>query len=100
MKTECSFCGAADANGRRIIAGPSVWICEQCIATAWAALDGWPPGESRGLYGNPPTSVRRCSFCGQPRSEASGFVAAGAYAICGECVVLTRELLAEFANDA
>jgi ATP-dependent Clp protease ATP-binding subunit ClpX len=29
----CSFCGKRQAEGRRLIAGPGVFICEECVRT-------------------------------------------------------------------
>lgn len=94
-KAICSFCGKTEAADRRIIAGPSVWICQQCVAAAQHTLEGWQPGEPRGLYGVPPTNVTHCSFCGSSRAEVPGFVTARASAICGECVVVTEQMLAD-----
>jgi len=30
---QCSFCGKAPAGGSDLIAGPDVWICDECVAT-------------------------------------------------------------------
>lgn len=31
VEVRCSFCGQRQAEGRRLITGPSVWICNECV---------------------------------------------------------------------
>jgi len=38
----CSFCGNTDADGRRLIQGPLVVICEECVGTCQIQLRQWP----------------------------------------------------------
>jgi hypothetical protein len=33
-KISCSFCGKSQGGGRKVIAGPSVYICDQCVRQA------------------------------------------------------------------
>jgi hypothetical protein len=44
----CSFCGRDNASVRKIIAGPSVYICDACVAACQGILNGpagaAPPG--------------------------------------------------------
>lgn len=35
----CSFCGQAQAPSRRLVAGPGVSICEDCVEAAHTLLD-------------------------------------------------------------
>jgi hypothetical protein len=54
MSTDsCSFCGKARREVRKLIAGPEVWICNECIELCndvlREELDGWD-------YGIPPTA--------------------------------------------
>lgn len=36
----CSFCGKPDANVRRLVAGPGVYICDECVElAAWVVED-------------------------------------------------------------
>ena len=50
--TRCSFCGKAQDQVRKLVAGPAVYICDQCIQLCNEVLEedrraGPPPGESR-----------------------------------------------------
>lgn len=34
----CSFCGHARSEERRLVAGPDVWICSECVALCGGIL--------------------------------------------------------------
>lgn len=38
----CSFCGKKNTEVRRLIAGPSVFICDECVAECSRLLDRNP----------------------------------------------------------
>ena len=38
----CSFCGGTDADGRRLIQGPLVAICSECVGICVDQLKSWP----------------------------------------------------------
>ncbi|MGZ3295294.1 MAG: ClpX C4-type zinc finger protein [Xanthobacteraceae bacterium] len=46
-KLRCSFCGRTSDQVERLVAGPSVYICDECIKTCVAVLE---------QAGNPPSS--------------------------------------------
>ena len=39
----CSFCGKPQDDVNRLVLGPGVFICEQCIELCCAVLDGDAP---------------------------------------------------------
>ncbi|MFD4231874.1 ClpX C4-type zinc finger protein [Streptomyces sp. NPDC058545] len=41
----CSFCGHPRSEDRRLVAGPDVWICAECVALCGEILD--PPADAR-----------------------------------------------------
>src|SRR5688572_30836280 len=45
--TLCSFCGKSHAEVRKIIAGPGVYICDNCINLCKSVLDKELTGESK-----------------------------------------------------
>ena len=72
----CSFCGRSEERVKRLIAGPSVYICDECVALCQGDPD--QRGESQhgdeqcGVYGTVLRSVRglacrRRGSSGQPR---------------------------------
>src|SRR3989475_8463375 len=59
-QTRCSFCGKDTAQARKLVAGPGVYICDQCIHLCREVLeeDAKPSSQQRtkgGLIPNPKT---------------------------------------------
>jgi ATP-dependent Clp protease ATP-binding subunit ClpX len=42
----CSFCNRTDQQVQRLIAGPKVFICDQCVAACNTILAEHPPGDA------------------------------------------------------
>jgi hypothetical protein len=42
----CSFCGKKDAEVSKLVAGPRVFICDECVAVASRLMEGGPPDDS------------------------------------------------------
>jgi ribosomal protein L44E len=100
---ECTFCGKAQKQVRKLIAGPGVFICDGCVALAQNVLrDGQAVRTELGSIGAVPRQgIRaRCSFCGKDRAQVPGLAAMPAgsarkTAICSECLDLCGEIIAE-----
>ena len=94
----CTLCGLAQGNGRKLIAGPGVYICDLCIVLSDEVLR---VGEQRandriqvvpvGLI----EAETKCSFCGKKRAHVGGLASGSAVQICNECVDLCKEILDE-----
>ena len=74
----CSACHHPCSSDRRLISGPSVYICESCVSQAAAGL---VPVQQSGL----------CSFCAHPDQPVVG--SWPQLCICGECVRLAQGML-------
>ena len=42
---KCSFCGKSETFGVRLVCGPDVAICEECVDLAVEVLEGMPAPE-------------------------------------------------------
>ncbi len=110
----CSFCGAAQRQVRKLIAGPGVYICERCIDLANEVLTEGRERSNRWTRLAAETEPEaRCSFCGKCRREVEGMIvapdrpAAGKYGRkrrvrrppgvreCSDCLALCGEIRAE-----
>ena len=84
----CTFCARPQDQVGRLIAGPKVFICGACVATA----DRQPGKE---------TSNARCSFCRKGRTPdrplLMGPSAHIKVLICGECLSVCRQILSDCA---
>jgi ClpX C4-type zinc finger len=74
----CTFCGADSDQASKLIAGPSCYICDECVARARVGFD------ARG----------QCSFCGKHASIELAVTGTEAAAVCAECLDLCDEILA------
>jgi hypothetical protein len=102
----CSFCGKHQREVRKLIAGPTVYICDECIKLcnqilgeeakrAEAAPEPKPaPSQGEG-------SAKRsdlmlcCSFCGKHQREVRKLIAGPTVYICDECIGLCNDIIAE-----
>jgi hypothetical protein len=110
----CSFCGVAQRQVRKLIAGPGVYICERCIDLASQVLTEGRERSNRWTRLAAETEPgARCSFCGKRRREVAGMIvapgrpAAGKYGRkrgvrrspgvreCSDCLALCGEIRAE-----
>ena len=100
MLLKCSFCGRQQADVRKLIAGPGVYICNECvekadrvIATGEAAATPLSAMKSMGEDQDDPRF--KCSFCGKRRHQVSGVAVAAGVAVCTECLALCHEIITE-----
>lgn len=94
LSRTCSFCGKPPQSVSKLVAGPSVHICDGCIDAAGAAFraqsmhEGGLPFERLTAQ-----SRQRCSFCGK-RSAAIPRVSASGHQICKTCLALAHDIIA------
>ncbi len=100
MLLQCSFCGTQREDVRKLIAGPGVYICNECvdkadrvIATGEAAAT--PLSAMKSMGEDRDDSRFKCSFCGKRRHQVSGVAVTARVAICTECLALCHEILAD-----
>jgi ATP-dependent Clp protease ATP-binding subunit ClpX len=46
VKRQCSFCGKREDQVQKLIAGPGVFICDQCVALCTEVLRDETPAEA------------------------------------------------------
>jgi hypothetical protein len=91
----CSFCNASQAQVKKLIAGPGVYICGLCVdAAREVASTGEPaPGPRQvGLR----AAVREphpCGFCGKRTPTVGAIVKGGRTRICDECIDLCVQII-------
>jgi ClpX C4-type zinc finger protein len=93
----CSFCRKSVKDLRKLIAGPGVWICDQCVDVCvdiiahdrQANSDGAPP-ESMAPLGvwdqKWPASDAWCSFCRKEADLETALVIENRALLCHPCV--------------
>ena len=104
LDLSCSFCGKHQREVRKIIAGPTVYICDECIKLCNVILgeevereqpapEARPPSPERGE--KKPNQVLCCSFCGKSHREVRKLIAGPTVYICDECIGLCNDIIAE-----
>jgi hypothetical protein len=71
-KLRCSFCNKTAADVRKMIAGPSVFICDECVhvcneilvAEAETPRESVEPSRDAGPSEPPSTRIVKCALCG------------------------------------
>jgi hypothetical protein len=110
----CSFCGAAQRQVSKLIAGPGVFICERCFALANEVLAEGEERSNRWTTLAPEQDAEaRCNFCGKRRRHVAWMIVAPGmppvgkfgrkrYARrfpgvreCSDCLALCGEIMAE-----
>ena len=62
----CSFCGKSQHQVEKLIAGPSVFVCNECVALCSDIIAGKPlPEASRGLHQAPGAPDRGAALAGR-----------------------------------
>jgi hypothetical protein len=91
---QCSFCGKKSSEVQKLIAGPTVYICDECVSDAWQAImKGEPTGTITIVVGR--QAEVRCSFCGKKTGEVVGMVGVPSAHICNQCLKICAEILEE-----
>jgi hypothetical protein len=89
---ECSFCGKKQSEVQKLIAGPGVHICNECVGDSSKALaEGEPTGKITMIIRR--QSEARCSFCGQKPVDVAQIVGVPAARICNQCVKICVDVL-------
>ena len=96
-KLRCSFCNVSQTDTKKLIAGPGVYICGDCVATAGDVVATAAPAKGprqvvlRPAAGEP----HDCHFCHKPSSQAGQVVKGGRSRICDECLQLCADIIDE-----
>jgi hypothetical protein len=94
----CSFCGKSQKQVKKLVAGPGIYVCDECVAkagqvTATGEAAATPLSEIRPL-GEEAATVK-CGFCGKRRHQVAGLAEGAGGTICTECIGLCDEIIAE-----
>lgn len=89
---QCSFCEKKQSEVSRLIAGPQVYICNECITTCSQVIaEGEPIGKITLVPGK--QADASCSFCGKKPVEVNRIVGVPTARICNECIKICDEIL-------
>jgi len=95
----CSFCGLAQKKARKLVAGPGVYICNDCVPVAARVVAGHAGGAGTptGIDAVGQDSGRHCSFCGRG-AQAVGRLASSVAGAAAQPAVRTRRSSAKWVD--
>jgi hypothetical protein len=92
----CSFCGKPRREVVKLIAGPRVFICNECVAICRRAIDQEKAAGSPDPQPESQTEQKlRCRFCGKSSRDVDVLIAGPGIFICDACVVISEEIIRE-----
>ena len=60
QNVRCSFCGKAQENVRRLVAGPGVYICDECVEICTSIIENEVIEEEEGyIYEEGPLVINK-----------------------------------------
>ena len=104
----CSFCNKSQLDVEKLIAGPTVYICNECVAicndilgkppekTPHQEVAGTPPPPELKLLSHVPTN---CFVCGMPMFAGDGLYLKNRGVICPACITVLEAAFAERATE-
>ena len=94
---DCSFCGKNQSEAKTLIAGPAVYICDECVRDSKTASTSSEPTGTITMILNK-SAEATCSFCGRKPIEVDGIVGVPRAKICNHCIKICEEILAKDAG--
>jgi hypothetical protein len=100
----CSFCEKAQADVRKLIAGPAVFICDECVDVCADIIANDPRLERQPVSGEqpPPRSpgpapknAVQCSLCGNAVAHNEVLPIESRGVLCGECADAVEDALSK-----
>ena len=101
----CSFCNKTQNDVRKLIAGPKVYICDECVRVCLkimeeddrTAAEGSPQRDARD-NGTGSGLVVWCSLCRLPTTTSSALLVENRGVLCSACVAAVQGAATEDAE--
>ena len=96
----CSFCNKSQRDVRRLIAGPSVYICDECVDICLGILAHQRQQEDEAGSKRTSDVPASCGLCRLPMFAGDGLYVENRGALCVGCVSAVQAALATVSSDA
>lgn len=91
----CSFCNKSQRDVKKLIAGPTVYICDECVDICVDILREDLQDELAEAEANPLELSTQCSLCRTPTLLAHGVVVRNRGFLCPGCIGEIQAAIAE-----
>jgi hypothetical protein len=88
----CTWCARPPSEVSKLIAGPDVYICDACIASAEHSAAG-SPASGPFAHKVKRSVASKCAFCGRRASRKRSLAIAPAGNVCTDCLTVCHEIL-------
>jgi ATP-dependent protease Clp ATPase subunit len=89
----CSFCGKRRREVFKLISGPRVFICDECVQLCRDILE---KDKKAPTPSSSETSRKlSCTFCGKSGDQVERLIAGPTVYICEECVEMCEDIVRE-----
>jgi hypothetical protein len=91
----CSFCGKTEHEVRKIVAGPNVWICDECIGLCNDVIEQECEREAAADPARTETLTQSvaCALCRLPEDASELILVADDRFVCRPCAEAVRAAL-------
>ena len=98
----CSFCNKSQRDVRKLVAGPNVYICDECVDICLDILSATTKDDERSsearTAGSSAFTTMSCSLCRMPVAVREGLPVRERGALCPGCVGEIEAALAARTN--
>jgi hypothetical protein len=92
-QSRCSFCGKDQSAAKKLIAGPSVFICDDCVELCHRIVRQKVKLQEKSKPSQRPKKRERlCGICTEPHDENKLIFLPHAAYMCGECLEAIQTL--------
>src|SRR5881296_2655396 len=89
-KVHCSFCGKSQDEVRKLIAGPTVYICDECIDLCNDIIAEECDREETSQAVAPASPSEWCRVCRLPKAAAELLAIPDVGYVCRRCIDMIR----------
>jgi hypothetical protein len=87
----CSFCNNSQKEVRRLIAGPTVYICDECVRICFQVLNQEKEAEASSSASAAADGAVTCSLCRIVALPAGAVILPGRAPLCSPCATAVAE---------
>jgi hypothetical protein len=98
-KLRCSFCGKSQGEIRKLIAGPNVYICDECVDLCNDILEREAESVSTREEATPVHSIASCALCRLPKDVTELRMIGEKGVLCVECIDTVRSVVESVESD-
>jgi ATP-dependent protease Clp ATPase subunit len=95
LDIRCAYCSRSQSQVRKLVPGPGILMCSDCVGDALASLvKDSPVGVSQPSLGTN-AALLYCAVCGKSSQETKRLLERNSLCVCSDCLVTALGVLLE-----